>query len=99
MDDIEENKIIAEARRFIKEKKKELIAKFADPVIYKPDNNPVSLFMAGSPGAGKTEFSKRLIEKFSTKPVRIDADDIRDMFDGYTGDNAHLFQSACTIGV
>lgn len=99
MEDSDENKIIDEAKRFIKEKKKELIKKFADPEIYKPDNNPVSLFMAGSPGAGKTEFSKRLIERFSTKPVRIDADDIRDMFDGYTGGNAHLFQPACTIGV
>jgi len=55
--------------------------------------------MAGSPGAGKTEVSKRLIEEFENKPVRIDADEIRQMFDGYTGTNAHIFQSACTMGV
>ena len=30
---------------------------------YWPDAQPISIFMAGSPGAGKTEFSKRLIKK------------------------------------
>jgi predicted ABC-type ATPase len=56
--------------------------------------------MAGSPGAGKTEVSKRLMERFTgNPPVRIDADDIREMFPNYTGANSHVFQSACTIGV
>ena len=99
MENNEEQKIIAESERFIKEQKEKLIKKFADPAFYKPDSSPVSLFMAGSPGAGKTEVSKRLIERFSTKPVRIDADEIRNMFPNYNGSNAHLFQSACSIGV
>lgn len=56
--------------------------------------------MAGSPGAGKTEISKRLIEQFvDNAPVRIDADDIREMFPNYTGGNSHIFQRACTAGV
>ena len=88
-----------EAEKYIKEHKALLIEKFASENIYVPDVHPVSLFMAGSPGAGKTEVSKRLIEEFENKPVRIDADEIRSMFDGYTGANAHIFQSACTIGV
>ncbi|MBI4252728.1 zeta toxin family protein [Candidatus Uhrbacteria bacterium] len=29
-------------------------------------------------GAGKTEISKRLTKRFQVKPVRIDADDIRE---------------------
>lgn len=39
-----------------------------------PEAEPAAIFMAGLPGAGKTEFSKRLIE-FSDVPfVRIDMD-------------------------
>ena len=88
-----------EAEAFIKSHKQELIKLFADPDIYQPTTNPVSLFMAGSPGAGKTEVSKRLIEKFTDKPVRIDADEIRKIFPNYDGTNSHSFQSAATIGV
>lgn len=88
-----------EAEEYIKKHKYLLIEKFASEKIYVPDVHPISLFMAGSPGAGKTEVSKRLIEEFENKPVRIDADEIRSMFSGYTGTNAHVFQAACTIGV
>lgn len=58
--------------------------------------------MAGSPGAGKTEFSKNLVRLFEstknkTKAVRIDGDDLRSYFSGYTGNNAALFQGAISI--
>lgn len=55
--------------------------------------------MAGSPGAGKTETSKRLVEDFSSKPIRIDADEIRAFCPGYTGDKAFVFQKAASKGV
>jgi predicted ABC-type ATPase len=55
--------------------------------------------MAGSPGAGKTEVSKRLVAKFTQKPIRIDADEIRALCPGYSGPNAHLFQRAASKGV
>ena len=99
---MDDNKLelIEEAERYIKEHKRELIARFADPKKFVSDEHPVSLFMAGSPGAGKTEVSKRLIEQFSGKlPVRIDADEIRELFPNYTGANSHIFQRACSIGV
>lgn len=97
----DEEKIVKDAEWFIKGKKAELIKRFADTNEYESVDHPISLFMAGSPGAGKTEVSKRLIRRFATKPVRIDADEIRNLFSsiGYTGTNAHLFQPACTIGV
>ena len=96
----EEQKLIEEAERYIKDHKRELIARFADTATYLQVECPISLFMAGSPGAGKTEASKRLITQFAdTPPVRIDADEIRALFPGYTGANSHLFQRACTIGV
>ena len=99
---IEEQKIIEQANSYVKKYAKILIKKFADPEKYKPDPTSVSIFMAGSPGAGKTEFSKGLLsaifgdqsERFI---VRIDADEIKNEIPGYTGTNAYLFQSAASI--
>jgi len=62
-------------------------------------NNPISVFMAGSPGAGKTEVSIGLIDEFDDRPVRIDADEIRMLCPNYNGTNAHLFQKAASKGV
>lgn len=95
----------SDAIAFIKSNKKLLISKFADLKIYPSETNPISVFMAGSPGAGKTEFSKRLISELKRSgvidkdPVRIDPDDIRQMLPGYTGDNAYIFQVASAVGV
>jgi len=56
--------------------------------------------MAGSPGAGKTEFSKRLIEIMTPIPiVRIDADEIKESIPQYNGQNSDLVQGAASIMV
>lgn len=91
-------------RKFIKDNEELLISKFCNKTDYPPDDNPVSIFMAGAPGAGKTEFSKNLIDAFEemfspAKIVRIDPDEIRGLFAEYKGDNSHLFQGACSLGV
>lgn len=73
---------------------KEIISK------YPSETNPISVFMAGSPGAGKTESSKRLIEEFDRKDapiLRIDPDELRQYFTDYTGKNSSLFQGATSI--
>lgn len=65
--------------------------------IYLPEENPVSVFMAGSPGAGKTESSKNLIKKFSKNTgqiLRIDPDELRSKIPGYNGSNSYLFHAA-----
>ncbi|OGN32791.1 MAG: hypothetical protein A3A29_01835 [Candidatus Ryanbacteria bacterium RIFCSPLOWO2_01_FULL_47_79] len=96
----DENSLIEEnALVFIKTHKKEVLERFCSPPVCHPVTNPISLFMAGSPGAGKTEVSKSLIKKFKNIPVRIDADEIRVICPGYTGTNAHLFQKAANKGV
>lgn len=66
--------------------------------------NPSSYFMAGSPGAGKTEYSKSLIQILTEKEperkiVRIDADEIRDWLPQYDHKNALLVQRAASLGV
>lgn len=95
----EEIKISEEAKEWVKLNREKLINQFANPNEYIADVLPTTLFMAGSPGAGKTEISKRFIPRFKQKPIRIDADEIRIACPGYTGGNAHIFQNAATKGV
>ena len=67
---------------------------------YESELNPVSVFMAGSPGAGKTESSIWLIKELSKKEnciLRIEPDELRKHFTEYTGKNSDLFQCATTI--
>lgn len=85
------------ALEYIKANTAAVIAEFCGTCV--PVAKPVSLFMAGSPGAGKTEVSKSLMKRFETVPVRIDADAIRAWCPGYTGPNAHIFQRAANKGV
>lgn len=86
---------------FAKKNKKLIAHGHTDLSVYPPDIVPVSIFMAGSPGAGKTEFSKNLIQGIEKdnqrKIIRIDADDLRSFVPGYTGDNSHLYQGAVSI--
>jgi predicted ABC-type ATPase len=95
----EEKRIESEAVEYIKSAKAELLRRFAPEAECHPVVVPVSLFMAGSPGAGKTEVSKGLMRRFEDMPIRIDADDIRALCPGYVGTNAHLFQKAANKGV
>lgn len=93
-----EAKIQNEALRFARKNKREIAKRLTDPEKFVPEQNPVSVFMAGSPGAGKTESSIELLNKISGKPViRIDPDELRSEFEQYTGDNAWLFQPAVSI--
>lgn len=95
----EERRLSEEAFEWVKKNERMLVEKFASLEEYEVDLAPVSLFMAGSPGAGKTEVSKRLLQRFDKKPVRIDADEIRVMCPGYRGGNSHVFQRAASRGV
>jgi len=95
----EELKLSEEAFLWIKINRKRLIEKFAGVAGYVADVFPTTVFMAGSPGAGKTEISKRFVPRFKQKPIRIDADEMRVICPGYLGSNAHVFQRAATKGV
>jgi len=78
--------------------KKKLTDELTDKKIYPPEDHPVSVFMAGSPGAGKTEASIELLNQFpDASIVRIDPDAIRENLPGYQGSNAADFQGAVSI--
>lgn len=96
--------IVEVTRKYVKNNIRAICHKFACSDIYPPVDHPDSFFMAGSPGAGKTETSKYFIGSIlgktpSRKIVRIDPDEIRESLPNYDPGQAHLFQSATSLAV
>jgi len=96
-----EMEIKAQADQFAKDNKKRLAKELTSVSVYAPDESPMSFFMAGSPGAGKTEYSQNIIKSLeehkNRKVIRIDADEFRSHIPGYTGTNSYLFQGAISL--
>lgn len=93
----EETCIAQDALVYAKKHRTEIARRLTDPTVFIPEANPVSVFMAGSPGAGKTEASIELLNIKSadgSKVLRIDPDELREILPGYTGKNSWLFQRA-----
>lgn len=90
--DLSDKDIPELAMRYVKEKKKELV-RINLPVQERGDR---SFFMAGSPGAGKTEFAKT---SFDEEINIIEADRIRKTMPYYKGYNSFLFQRASSKAV
>ena len=85
--------------KWIKENKTLLIERFSCLSNYPSYDKPSTFFMAGSPGAGKTEFAKGFIKQQNTEILRIDADEIKSLLPFYTGVNSDAVQAASSIGV
>lgn len=90
----EEKAIQGEALVFARKNKKLIANRFTDISRFTPEEEPVSVFMAGSPGAGKTEASIELlalVEDSGLEILRIDPDELRYELPNYTGSNSCLF--------
>jgi UDP-N-acetylglucosamine kinase len=96
-----EEKLQRDAVAFAKANKKRIAKEMTDTRRFIQEENPVSVFMAGSPGAGKTEASIALLDSVSRNHgieiLRIDPDELRTLLPGYSGNNAWLFQGAVSI--
>lgn len=95
-----EENIESKAIDFVKKHQKEIIKHFIGDV--QPVAKPISIFMAGSSGAGKTEFSTHLINEIfggKDKIVRIDPDAIRVWLPQYIPGKAELFQGSVSTAV
>ncbi|RUM93690.1 MAG: Zeta toxin [Thiothrix sp.] len=95
-----EKKIWETALAFARKNKKGIARKLTDKSRFLPEEEPVSVFMAGSPGAGKTEASKELLALFEesrSEILRIDPDELRRECPNYTGNNSWLFQGAVSV--
>ncbi|MGI0809113.1 zeta toxin family protein [Pseudomonas aeruginosa] len=97
------------AFQFAIENRAEIARRIVDIDTYLPDARPLTFFMAGSPGAGKTEVSLNMISLLEksqnqNRPItsapfrilRIDPDEIRESMPGYLGGNAEIFQRGVT---
>ena len=96
----EQARIKDEAIAFAKKHKKAIAKRLTNPAVYPPEEEPVSVFMAGSPGAGKTETSIALLETVEadgSSILRIDPDDLRCELPGYEGNNSWLFHAAVSL--
>ena len=96
----EESAILKNALEYARENKKNIARDLTDSSRFPSEEEPVSVFMAGSPGAGKTEASIELLTRLEEdvgEILRIDADELRTMFPGYTGNNSYLFQPAVSV--
>jgi UDP-N-acetylglucosamine kinase len=96
----EDATIIERAILFAKSNKKAIAKELTNKSIFPTDKFPVSVFMAGSPGAGKTESSRNLIKRITIgeqSVIRIDSDDLRSRFVDYNGENSSLFMAATSI--
>ena len=92
---IEKNSI-----KYVKDNCKLIQEKFASVNKYPSVKTPMSIFLAGSPGAGKTEFAYRYIKDFGKPIVHIDPDEIRKIVSSiFGGNNATLLQRASALGV
>lgn len=93
-----EQHIWDESIAFARSNKKAIGRRLTNKEQYPPEEEPVSVFMAGSPGAGKTEASIALVNLFAdTAILRIDPDELRSEFTAYTGRNSWLFQGGVSI--
>lgn len=60
-----------------------------------PSSKKDAIFMAGSPGAGKSEVAHLLADSYKNMIV-LDTDDFRCLFPDYDGSNSSNFQKACS---
>lgn len=95
----DERRLEDEAIAFAKAHRTAIARRLADSAVFPGEENPVSVFMAGSPGAGKTEASIELLGALAAdldgvRVLRIDPDELRAELPGYDGKNAWLFQRA-----
>lgn len=95
--DADDRRIADEAVVFAKANRKAIVRRLTDPSVYLSEDSPVSVFMAGSPGAGKTEASLEFLSRFGGTVLRIDPDMYRSELPGYTGNNSALFQRAVSV--
>ena len=93
----QQRRLCDEAVAFAKANRKAIASRLTDETLYQAEECPVSVFMAGSPGAGKTEASIELVARVGGRILRIDPDDLRGELPGYCGDNSWLLQRAVSV--
>lgn len=94
--------ISQDATTYAKANWKAIVDEICDLTKYPPSLKPFTIFMAGSPGAGKTEFSKGYIQNLAIqyphiRVIRLDVDELRTRLPMYDGHNSDSVQRAATL--
>jgi len=77
--------------------KKTLAREFVRKIDSITHEEPVGIFAAGLPGAGKTEFTQELLKNLVDPPLRIDMDEIAQLIEGYSPMKANLFRGGASV--
>lgn len=85
------------ATKWVKDHKKSFARKLIRDAGVSKSEKPTAIFMAGLPGAGKTEFTKNLIANLGIKIIRLDMDEIAEQIETYTPQQADRFRGAASI--
>lgn len=93
----QEARLIEKSVAFAKANRTAIARSLTDKTHYLPEQTPVSVFMSGSPGAGKTEVSKIFIQQLGENTIRLDPDELRVEFEDYNGANSYLFQKGVSL--
>lgn len=83
---------------FAKQNKQQFLEQLVEGFSRVDSSAKIAVFMAGSPGAGKTEVATGLSEIFKNVVI-IDADIFRSYFPGYNGHNSDKFQKGAALMV
>ncbi|WP_256200729.1 zeta toxin family protein [Vibrio mediterranei] len=96
---LSDEQIVEKAVKEAKRLKKKIARALVDHL--PQEESAVSVFMAGSPGAGKTETARNMIKTFMSESgvelVHIENDELRKEFEDYNGINSPLFQRPATL--
>lgn len=76
--------------------KKQIAREFIRQTDFSSSDNPVGIFTAGLPGAGKTEFTQELAKEIRDNILRIDMDEIAKLIEGYKPEIADKFRGAAS---
>lgn len=82
--------------KWARKNKKQLIKEVTGSITPPTDARPIAVFLAGIPGAGKTEFINRLFAH-NEPIVKIDLDEIVKLFPGYKPKKYYEFRTAANI--
>jgi UDP-N-acetylglucosamine kinase len=85
-----------EIAKWANENKKTIAREYIRNSDFKSKDNPTGIFMAGLPGAGKTEFTVELIKYIADAPLRIDMDEIAKEIEGYKPQIAARFRKGAS---
>lgn len=76
--------------------KREFVKQLVSKSGAEPEEDPAAIFMAGLPGAGKTELSKNIILDSGVKLFRIDMDEIASLLPNYAPEKADEFRKTAS---